>query len=171
MWDGGRLSYGELDAASNRLAHHLRGLGVGAESIVGLCIERSAAMLVGLLGILKAGAAYLPLDPGYPAERLGFMLSDAGATVLVTQSALVGRVAADAHVRLLCLDGDAAALARQPASACRPALHPDNPAYVIYTSGSTGTPKGVVVSHRNVLNRAHAEEAAPSPSGCSRSRR
>src|SRR5262249_21347397 len=82
------LSSGELDARSSRLAHHLRGLGVGPETIVGLCVERSAEMIVGLIGILKAGGAYLPLDPGYPHERLAFMLGDAGAAVILTSSHL-----------------------------------------------------------------------------------
>ena len=88
VFEDERLSYGELDARSSQLAHHLRGLGVGPEVVVGLCIERSLAMLVGLLGILKAGGAYLPLDPDYPPERLAFMLADAGAPVLLTRSAL-----------------------------------------------------------------------------------
>jgi hypothetical protein len=88
VFEDERLSYGELDARSSRLAHHLRGLGVGPEVVVGLCIERSLAMLVGLLGILKAGGAYLPLDPDYPPERLAFMLADAGAPVLLTRAAL-----------------------------------------------------------------------------------
>ena len=86
------LTYAALDAHSNRLANHLRGLGVGPETVVGLCVERSPEMVVGLLGILKAGAAYLPLDPNYPRERLAFMLSDAGAPVLVTQQALLERL-------------------------------------------------------------------------------
>ena len=87
-----RLSYGELDARANQLAHHLRALGVGPEVVVGLCVERSPEMVVGLLGILKAGGAYLPLDPEYPAERLAFMLTDAGARVLVAHSALLERL-------------------------------------------------------------------------------
>ena len=85
VFERGRLSYGELDRRSNQLAHHLRGLGVGPETVVGLCLERSLELIVGLLGILKAGGAYLPLDPQYPAQRLAFMLGDAGARVLVTQ--------------------------------------------------------------------------------------
>ena len=88
------LSYGELDARANQLAHHLRALGVGPEMVVGLCVERSLEMVVALLGILKAGGAYLPLDPDYPPERLAFMLADAGARLLVTQSALRDRLPA-----------------------------------------------------------------------------
>ena len=144
------LSYGELEARANRLAHHLRALGVGPEVVVGLCVERSAAMVVGLLGILKAGGAYLPLDPSYPAERLGFMLADAGAPVLVTTDALADTLPAHS-ARLVRLDADASAIARRPAAAPPLALDPHHPAYVIYTSGSTGQPKGVVVSHRNVI--------------------
>src|SRR5262245_62033489 len=151
VFEGSTLSYGELDAWANRVAHHLRSLGVGPEVVVGLCVERSLEMLVGLIGILKAGGAYLPLDPGYPRERLGFMLSDAGAPVLVTQAHLRGRLPAHGgHV--LCLDADADAIARHPASPPRSGLVPQHPAYVIYTSGSAGTPKGVVVSHRGLVN-------------------
>ena len=92
VFENETLSYAQLDARANQLAHHLRGLGVGPEVVVGLCVERSPAMIVGLLGILKAGGAYLPLDPAYPAERLAFMLEDAAAPVLVTQSALRDRL-------------------------------------------------------------------------------
>ena len=140
------LTYRELDRRANQLAHHLRGLGVGPEVVVGLCVERSPAMLVGLMGILKAGGAYLPLDPGYPAERLAFMLQDAGAPVLVTQSVLLDRLPAHG-ARIVRLDADAPAIAAQPASAPALVLDPQNPAYVIYTSGSTGEPKGVAVTH------------------------
>ena len=149
------LTYAALDAHANRLANHLRGLGVGPETVVGLCVERSPEMVVGLLGILKAGAAYLPLDPNYPRERLAFMLSDAGAPVLVTQQALLERLpvpaqgsAAQPGATIVRLDADWPLIARQPATAPAVPLDPRNPAYVIYTSGSTGTPKAVVVEHR-----------------------
>ena len=151
------LSYAALDAHANRLAHHLQGLGVGPETMVGLLVERSPEMVVGLLGILKAGGAYLPLDPNYPPERLAFMLADAGAPVLVTQQALLERLpgiggdAAAAGRRLVRLDADWPAIARQPDTAPQLTLDPANPAYVIYTSGSTGTPKGVVVAHRQIV--------------------
>ena len=142
-----RLSYAALCSHANRLAHHLRGLGVGPETVVGLCVERSPEMVIGLLGILAAGGAYLPLDPHYPAERLAFMLSDAGAPVLLRRGAAAGSAAfgprpTGAARRRLATD-------RTTARAARPALDldPQHPAYVIYTSGSTGTPKGVVVSH------------------------
>ena len=148
------LSYAALDAHANRLAHHLRSLGVGPETVVGLCVERSPEMVIGLLGILKAGGAYLPLDPNYPRERLAFMLADAGAPVLVTQQALLDRLPDDAgaaHRQVVRLDADGPAIARAARTPRRRStLDPRHPAYVIYTSGSTGTPKGVVVEPRRV---------------------
>ena len=154
------LSYAALDAHANRLAHHLRSQGVGAETVVGLLVDRSLEMVIGLLGILKAGAAYLPLDPSYPAERLSFMLSDAGCSVLVTQQALLERPGALALAqdgaanapRLIRLDADWGAIALEPAHAPDIAIAPEQAAYVIYTSGSTGTPKGVVVRHGALSN-------------------
>ena len=154
------LSYGALDRRANRLAHHLRALGVGPETVVGLCLARSLDMIVGLIGILKAGGAYLPLDPHYPQERLAFMLADAGARVLVTHSALMEQLPAQASRHLhsiVRLDADAAAIAAQPAGAPAIDLDPQHPAYVIYTSGSTGTPKGVVGTHNGIANRIIAQ--------------
>ena len=121
-------------------------LGVGPETVVGLCVERSPEMVIGLLGILAAGGAYLPLDPHYPAERLAFMLADAGAPVLVGEARLLARLP-QAGATLVRLDADWPQIARQPEHAPALDLEPQHPAYVIYTSGSTGTPKGVVVSH------------------------
>ena len=150
-FDDQRLTYDELDARSSQLAHHLRELGVGAEIVVGLCVERSLVMPVGLLGILKAGGAYLPLDPSYPRERLAFMLEDAGAPVLVTQSALLGRLPAQ-QAKVVRLDADWPTIARRSTNAPTFAPDPQNPAYVIYTSGSTGIPKGVVMAHQALVN-------------------
>ena len=149
------LSYGELDAHSSQLAHHLRALGVGPEVVVGLCVERSLEMLIALVGILKAGGAYLPLDPSYPPERLAFMQQDARATVLVSRAALLARLPAH-DARIVCLDADWAAIARQPATAPASGLQPQNTAYVIYTSGSTGAPKGVAVDHASLSNKVLA---------------
>jgi amino acid adenylation domain-containing protein len=150
---GRDVNYGELDARSSQLAHHLRALGVGPEVVVGQCIERSLEMLIGLLGILKAGGTYLPLDPSYPPERLSFMLADAGSRVLVTRAALRAQLPADG-IRIVCLDADAEAIARRAPTAPNTGLEPQNAAYVIYTSGSTGTPKGVVVDHASLVNKA-----------------
>src|SRR5438094_711185 len=151
------LSYAQLEARANQLAQHLRTLGVGAETVVGLCLERSLEMVVGLIGILKAGGAYLPLDPSYPAERLSFMLADAGAAVLITHSGLRDRLGGHAE-RVVELDSEAAAIAAQPSSAPASAVRPQSLAYVIYTSGSTGTPKGVAVTHQNVVRLFGATE-------------
>jgi amino acid adenylation domain-containing protein len=145
------VSYRELDARANQLAHHLRGRGVGPERVVGLCLARSSQLIVGLLGILKAGGAYLPLDPDYPRERLGFMLADAGARVLITDAASAERVAGYDGV-LVRLDAQADQIAREPIHAPALNLDPHNPAYVIYTSGSTGQPKGVAITHTNLHN-------------------
>ena len=151
-----QLSYGELEGRANQLAHQLRALGVGAESVVGVCLERSLELVVSLLAILKAGGAYLPLDPGYPRERLSFMLADAGAAVLISASRLRDRLDAPG-VRRLELDREDAAIAAHPTSAPASTVAPHNLAYVIYTSGSTGTPKGVAVTHNGIPHLAAAQ--------------
>ncbi|HET7463890.1 MAG TPA: amino acid adenylation domain-containing protein, partial [Longimicrobium sp.] len=146
------LTCAGLNRRANRLAHHLRGLGVGPGVLVGLCVERSLEMMVGLLGVLKAGGAYVALDPSYPEERLRYMLADSAPAVLLTQAALAGRFGG-AEIPVVALDADAHAWAERPETNPRPAeLSPEHPAYVIYTSGSTGRPKGVVVAHRGVVN-------------------
>ncbi|WNG44103.1 amino acid adenylation domain-containing protein [Archangium minus] len=152
IWsEEGEVSYGELEARANRLAHHLRRLGVGPESIVGLHVPRSIDMVIGVLGIWKAAGAYLPLDPEYPAERLTRFLLDARADVLVTSGAETARWEWGGH-RVVDLGKEAARLSSEPDSPPPSELTADHLAYVIYTSGSTGNPKGVMVSHRAVAN-------------------
>ena len=147
---GERLTYGELDRRSGRLARRLRRLGAGPESTVGLCLDRSPDMVVALLGILKAGGAYLPLDPTLPEERLRLLLEAGGAGVVVSRQGLAPAVL-ERRARLLLLD-DAGAEppAGEPAGALPGSAGPDSLAYVLFTSGSTGEPKGVAVSHRAV---------------------
>ncbi|HEX2094416.1 MAG TPA: condensation domain-containing protein, partial [Longimicrobiaceae bacterium] len=145
------LTYRELDTAANRLARFLRARGVGPETRVGVCLERSPELPVALLGVLRAGAAYVPLDPGHPAERLVWMLEDSGAPVLLTREALSGRFGGWAG-GLLCLDSEAARIAAESAEAPPVAVQPESLAYVIYTSGSTGRPKAVGVPHRALAN-------------------
>ncbi|MGI5160663.1 non-ribosomal peptide synthetase/MFS transporter [Microbispora sp. CA-102843] len=141
------LTYRELDERANRVAHRLTGLGVGTGTLVAVCAERSIELVVALLGVLKAGAAYVPLDPDYPADRLAFMLSDSAAPVVLAQRHLA---AGDATVLLL---DELAEAADVPVTSPEPAGEPGTAAYMIYTSGSTGRPKGVPNSHRGIVNR------------------
>nr|QEO74477.1 condensation domain-containing protein [uncultured bacterium] len=152
-----RLSYRELDARANRLAHRLRKMGVRPETHVAVCLERSAEIVVALLATLKAGGAYVPLDPAYPRERLAYLLEDSGARVLLTQRSLDG-VLPEHACPTLYLDRDWEAVARESAEPPAVELSPENVAYVIYTSGSTGQPKGVQVTHRALA--AYTEAAA-----------
>lgn len=146
-----RLTYRELNARANQLARYLTTLGVGPDTLVGICIERSVAMVVAILAVHKAGGAYLPLDPTYPRERLAFMLEDAAAPVLLTQQHLKARLPANGPA-VVCLDSGWEVIAPLPEHNLNAPVTPANLAYVIYTSGSTGRPKGVMVEHRNVLN-------------------
>ncbi|HEX8151320.1 MAG TPA: amino acid adenylation domain-containing protein, partial [Pyrinomonadaceae bacterium] len=146
-----RMSYEELDAQSNRLARHLRALGVGPEVRVAVCLRRSPDMVAAVLGVLKAGGAYVPLDPSYPTERLSFMLEDAAAPVLLTEEVLVDRLPSHWGY-VLCVDSEAEAIAGCGAEELDGGAAPDNLAYVIYTSGSTGRPKGVMVTHGGLAN-------------------
>jgi len=144
-----RLSYRELNARANRLARHLVTLGVAPEDPIGICMERSGDLVVAMLGILKAGGVYVPLDPGYPAERLGFMLRDTGVRILLTQRTHLTHLPKHT-ARVVCVDRDAPAIARHDDANPPPASSADALAYIVYTSGSTGEPKGVMVPHRGV---------------------
>ncbi|BAZ08944.1 non-ribosomal peptide synthase [Calothrix sp. NIES-4071] len=157
VFEGEQLTYGELNAKANQLAHYLQALGVKPEVLVGICVERSLEMVVGLLGILKAGGAYVPLDPTYPNERLAFMLEDASVPVLLTEATLVEKFAQhQAHI--VCLDFDREEITQHSKENLVSRVMPDNLAYVIYTSGSTGKPKGVLVAHNSVCNLVTAQK-------------
>ena len=159
-----QLTYRELNQRANQLGHYLRGLGIGAETLVGICIDRSLEMVVGLLGVLKAGGAYVPLDPAYPKERLRFMTHDAELPVVLTTDRVIDdsgwgikdgdprTTILDPRPRVVCLDRDWPVIDRESTENRHGETNSNNLAYVIYTSGSTGQPKGVQVSHRSVVN-------------------
>jgi len=143
-----RLTYRELNARANRLARYLRKRGVGPEVLVGICAERTSDLLVGILGILKAGGSYVPLDPGYPKERLAAILEDAKAPILLSQQRLLDLLPSNS-ARVVCLDTDWPEIARESAENPAGSAAPENLSYVLFTSGSTGRPKGVALEHRS----------------------
>ena len=177
VYEDKQLTYRELNNRSNQLARYLQKRGVGPEILVGLCVERSVEMIVGLLGILKAGGVYMPLDPGYPKERLVFMLNDSQAAVLLTQERLLDNVVEDRglkpvlseiegiensdsqssildpRLKAVCLERDWREIAQETKENLSSGATANNLAYVIYTSGSTGSPKGVMITHRGISNR------------------
>ena len=146
-----RLTYRQLDRRANQLAHDLQRQGVGPETVVGIYCDRSVAMMVGLLGVLKAGGTYLPLDPAFPRDRLAFILADANASIVVTQQHRAAELP-QTDAKVTCLDRDGSDIAAWSDRAPDPAITPDNLAYIIYTSGSTGQPKGVEIPHRALTN-------------------
>lgn len=159
------LTYAELNRRANKLAHYLQGLGVGPETVVGVCMERCMEMVIGLYGTLKAGAAYMPLDPTYPTQRLAFMVEDAQSPLVLTREKYVTALPAYSRVGpgcppgarqnpgIVCLDADWEAIAAEKADRLVSKVLDDYPAYVIYTSGSTGTPKGVINTQAGIRNR------------------
>jgi len=163
-----QLTYRELNQRANQVSHYLRVLGVGPEGLVGICVERTLEMAVGLLGILKTGGAYVPLDPSYPQERLAFILEDAQVSVLLTEERLIedGKLTMGnryplslilySQMRVVCLDRDWEKIAQQSERNPDKEATAQNLAYVIYTSGSTGQPKGVQIQHRSLLNCLHS---------------
>lgn len=146
------LTYRDLDQRTNQLAHYLREFDIGPESLVGVCIERSIEMVIALMGTLKAGAAYVPIDPTYPSERVAFMLEDSQTPVLLTQQRLLERLSGY-HGRIICLDSEWDAIAQNDVTFPGVDLADDNLAYMIYTSGSTGKPKGAMNTHGGLRNR------------------
>ncbi|MEU4507823.1 condensation domain-containing protein, partial [Streptomyces sp. NPDC024089] len=145
-----RWTYGEINARANRLAHHLRGTGVTADTLVAVCLDRSPELIATLLGILKAGAAFVPLDPEYPADRITYMVEDTGTPLIITSSDLAGRLPGGIERILVDTQWPGG-----PDCDPEPLASPDDLAYVIYTSGSTGRPKGVALEHRGVVNYLH----------------
>ena len=151
--DGHQLTYEGLDRQANQLAHYLRSLGVGPEVLVGLCTERSPVMVVGVLAVLKAGGAYIPLDPNYPLDRLALMIEDAQLPLLLTQAHLRGRLPATSG-RVVCLDTERADWETLPSDSPAIEVLPHHLAYAIFTSGSTGRPKGALLTHGGLTNFA-----------------
>jgi len=166
------LTYRELNQRANQLAHYLRKRGVEPETVVGICVDRSLEMIVGVLGVIKAGGAYLPLDPLYPQERLAYMLEDSDTSIILTQSHLLDRLGATRNTNhesrntkhatreIICLDTEWEAIAQEPDE--NPVINttPENLVYMIYTSGSTGQSKGVMIQHRSLVNAYLAWEDA-----------
>jgi amino acid adenylation domain-containing protein len=150
-FEDNQLTYRELNQRANQLAHYLRRLGVGPDVLVGICMERSLEMIVGLLGVLKAGGAYVPLDPEYPKERLGYMMKDSHAPVLLTQQRLVEKLPEHSS-KILCLDNDWKVIGQELSDNPINITGMEHLAYVIYTSGSTGNPKGVMIPHGAITN-------------------
>jgi amino acid adenylation domain-containing protein/non-ribosomal peptide synthase protein (TIGR01720 family)/FkbM family methyltransferase len=147
--DGEHTSYADLNQRANRVAHHLRALGVGPNMLVALYLERTRDMAVAILGVIKAGAGYLPLEPIYPVDRVAFMLDDARPAIVLTQQSLRDAVP-ETPARVVCLDADWPEIAAHPGDNLAVPAPPESLAYVIYTSGSTGRPKGVAITHGNV---------------------
>ena len=167
VWEERTLTYAELDAAANRLAHHLRRLGAGAGTPVALCLDRSADGVVALLAALKAGAAFAFLEPAQPRERLAAMLDDLAPPVIITRSELAAFLPAHPARKVL-LDGDAEAVGRESGAAPAVSPTPEDLAYVVFTSGSTGRPKGVAVEHRQLSSYLDGiAERLAAPAGAS----
>ncbi|BAZ34001.1 amino acid adenylation domain-containing protein (plasmid) [Cylindrospermum sp. NIES-4074] len=151
IFESQQLTYQQLNHRANQLAHYLISLGVKPETPVGICVERSLNLIVALLAILKAGAAYVPLDPAYPQERLAFMLADATVPILLTQKQLIDKLPSH-QTKVVCLDTDWKTITQENSDNPITEVKPHNLAYILYTSGSTGQPKGVTIEHQNTVN-------------------
>lgn len=154
-----QMTYDQLNRRANQVAHYLKHMGVGPEVLVGISTERSFEMLSGVLGILKAGAAYMPLDPTYPKDRLAYMLEDSQTPILLTQQHLTG-ILPEHQARVVLLDADWDTIAAESDANFVSSAHSENTAYIIYTSGSTGKPKGVMLTHQGMCNLSEAQKYA-----------
>ncbi|MTJ10024.1 MULTISPECIES: non-ribosomal peptide synthetase [unclassified Anabaena] len=154
IYENQKLTYQELNNSANQLAHYLQSLGVGTETLIGICIERSPLMVIAVLGILKVGAAYVPIDPNYPPERKAFILADTQMPLLLTQASLAADLQTN-NITTICLDNDWYIINQQPQNNPIHNTNSHNLAYVIYTSGSTGKPKGTLISHSGLVNYLH----------------
>ncbi len=165
IFAGQSVSYKEINERANRLAHKLRSFGVKEDTLVPLYTERGIEMLTGILGILKAGAAYVPIDTEYPEERVSYMLEDTGAMIAVASEQYAERLHSAAAGYLEVLETESFT-AETPTSNPSRSLKPEHLAYVIYTSGSTGKPKGVLVSHKNLIDYVYGLEERTGISSC-----
>ncbi|HEY0612628.1 MAG TPA: AMP-binding protein, partial [Chitinophaga sp.] len=159
IFENRQLTYRELDESAARLAHYLQAKGAGPETLIPVCIERSPDMIIAILGILKAGAAYVPVDPAYPQDRIDYMMQDTAATLAVSSSACAAKLSTAAGCTVVALDTEQEIIAGMPAHSPVTALTPGSLAYVIYTSGSTGRPKGVLIEHGGVVNFVYGQIA------------
>lgn len=159
IFENRQLTYRELDESAARLAHYLQAKGAGPETLIPVCIERSPEMIVAILGILKAGAAYVPIDPAYPQDRIDYMMQDTAATLAVSSSTCAAKLSTAAGCTVVALDTEQEIIAGMPAHSPATALTPGSLAYVIYTSGSTGRPKGVLIEHGGVVNFVYGQIA------------
>ncbi len=158
VFEEDKLSYKELNERSNQLANYLRSKGVRQESMVPVCIERGIDMIVGIMGILKSGGGYVPIDPEYPTERVGYMLTDINASIILTSENSQSKLPASDGYDIIKLDTHWEAISLQPSNNLAVAISPNNLAYIIYTSGSTGKPKGVMIEHYNVVRLFHTDQ-------------
>ncbi|MGH8546982.1 MAG: AMP-binding protein, partial [Gammaproteobacteria bacterium] len=156
VFEGVSLTYRELDSRANQLAHRLKALGVGPEAPVGICMERSLELVVAILGLFKAGGAYLPLDPAQPKERLSFVMNNTQPAVILAQKRLLAMLPSH-DAQDICLDSDWTTIAEHSNAPLETALNDGNLAFLIYTSGSTGEPKAVMLPHRRRENRVTHE--------------
>ncbi|OYD90243.1 hypothetical protein CDG76_31445 [Nostoc sp. 'Peltigera membranacea cyanobiont' 210A] len=159
IYEDKQLTYQQMNCRANQLAHYLQAMGVGTESLVGICMERSLEIVVALLAILKAGGAYVPLDPAYPKERIAFIVKETQVSILLTQKHLVNELP-ELDSRIVCLDTEWKTIARESQANPVSKVRPENLAYVIYTSGSTGKPKGVEIPHVNINHYVQAMSKA-----------